>query len=98
MCDKYYLASSFRGVISGEQFCRRDEESCTFGSDGRVEFELKVRFIYLQDNTMEYFQYMCFDTKTHLDTSGDPGCKWISQWENGEEILTRHGKTENRNE
>ena len=50
------------GVVSGERFCTRYEESCTFGSHGRVKFEIKSGFIYFQDNPTAALQYTCFYT------------------------------------
>ena len=38
-------------VVSGERFFARNEGGCTFGIYGRVKFEIKPEFIYIQENT-----------------------------------------------
>ena len=48
------------GVTSGELFCTRDEDSCTFGSHGRVKFDIKAGFLYLQENPISTLQPPCF--------------------------------------
>ena len=50
------------GVVSGERFFTRNEESCTLGSHGRVKFQIKSGFIYLQGNPTDYLIFPCFDT------------------------------------
>ena len=60
--DEDYLASTCMGVVSGERFCTINKESCNFGSHGRVKFEIKSGFIYLQKNTTFDIQSPCFDT------------------------------------
>ena len=61
LCDEYYLASIVMSVMSGERFCTRNKESCTFGSHGRVKFEIKSGLIYLQYNPKYSIQSACFD-------------------------------------
>ena len=51
------------GVLNGERFFTRTEQSCTFGSHGRVKFEIKSGFIYLQDNPTSTIKYTVFDMK-----------------------------------
>ena len=46
--------------VSGERFCTRDEESCTFVIHEEVKFEIKAGFIYLKDNPVSALQYPCF--------------------------------------
>ena len=43
------------GVVSGEQFFTRDEESFNFGRHGKVKFKIRTGLIYLQDNTTSIF-------------------------------------------
>ena len=50
LCDEDSLASTCTSVVSGERFCTKIGESCTFGSHGKVKFEIKSGFIYLQKN------------------------------------------------
>ena len=38
LCDEYYLVSTCMAVVSKDRFCKINEESCTFGNHGRVEF------------------------------------------------------------
>ena len=49
-------------VVSGEYFCTRTEDIFNFGCHGRVKFEIKSGFIYMQENTTSDTQYPCFDT------------------------------------
>ena len=63
LCNEDYFVSTCVGFMSGEWFFTRNEESCTFGSHGRVKFELRSGFVYLEDNPTSALQYPCFDKK-----------------------------------
>ena len=54
------------GIISGERFFTRDEESCTFGSHRRLKFEIKSGFIYLQENPTSALQYLLLIQQIYL--------------------------------
>ena len=58
LCDEDYLESTCRVIVSGERFLTRNEYIYTFKSHGRAKFDLKTRFIYLQENPMEACQYL----------------------------------------
>ena len=73
LCDEDYLASTCMVIMIGKRFCTRDEESCTFGSHGRVKVEMKSGFIYLQYNTAATLKSPYFDTTTILLKSGKLG-------------------------
>ena len=50
LCNENYLVPPCKGVVSGERFYTRHEDSRTFGRHRRVESEHKEDFIYLQYN------------------------------------------------
>ena len=61
LCDEDCLESMCIDFMSEEQFCTIDEDSLPCGSHGRVNFEIKAGFIYLQDNPTAVLQLPCFD-------------------------------------
>ena len=77
-------------VVSGKRFCTICEESLILGINGKVIFEIKDGFIYLQADPSTVFQYMFLIWKTYLYKSGRPGCKLESKWANGGICLPRH--------
>ena len=50
------------GVVSGERFFKRNEDSCNFGSHGEIKFEIKTSFIHVKDNPKDALWCPCFDT------------------------------------